>query len=106
MPIYEYRCTECSKITSVFTRKVGAASSATCDACGSTKTERAISNFAFAKSSSGDGGFGDMGDFGGDDMGMGGMGGMPGMGGMGGMGGMPGMGGMGGMGGFDMGDDF
>lgn len=103
MPIYEYRCQECGKLTSVFSRKVGFDGDVTCEACGSGKTERAISTFAFTKSASDDFGGMDMGDMGMGDMGMGGMGGMPGMGGMG---GMPGMGGMGGFGGMDMGDDF
>ncbi len=96
MPIYEFRCASCDRVTSVFTRRVESPAGVTCEHCGSADTSRAISTFAFSKSESSSFDLGDLGGMGGmDDMGMGGMGGMGGM-----------DMGMGGMGGLDMGDDF
>lgn len=102
MPVYEYRCADCGQLTSVFTRKQGFEGSVQCSGCGGGNTSRAISSFAFSKSSGGS----DFGDFGEGDDDLGGMGGMPGMGGMGGMGGHGHSHGGDDFGGLDMGDDF
>jgi len=50
MPIYEYRCSDCSKTTNVFVRSVSSEIPAVkCDHCGSLKVERAISKFGIGK---------------------------------------------------------
>lgn len=50
MPIYEYKCRECGKLNSVFTRRVDSPVNATCEICGSKKLEKALSKFAYHKS--------------------------------------------------------
>lgn len=50
MPIYEYRCDECGRLTSVFTKSMSAEADATCTHCGSRKLSRALSRFAYHKS--------------------------------------------------------
>lgn len=45
MPIYEFRCDECAKITSHFTRKVDTDVRPPCQHCGSAKTARMMSKF-------------------------------------------------------------
>ncbi len=50
MPIYEFKCRECGRLTSVFVRSVGAAGDATCQRCGSRQMDRVISGFAYHKS--------------------------------------------------------
>ena len=52
MPIYEYKCRKCGRLTSVFLRSAGAATDARCKACGSKRLERAISAFAYRRSES------------------------------------------------------
>lgn len=52
MPIYEYKCRECGRLTSVFVKSVSAAPDARCKACGSRKLERALSGFAYHRSAS------------------------------------------------------
>ncbi|OGO53266.1 MAG: hypothetical protein A2148_09060 [Chloroflexi bacterium RBG_16_68_14] len=52
MPIYEYRCQDCRKRTSVFVRSMGAAVEARCQHCGSSKLSRLISRVAVGRSSS------------------------------------------------------
>ncbi|MBI2867422.1 MAG: zinc ribbon domain-containing protein, partial [Chloroflexi bacterium] len=47
MPIYEYRCQDCRKRTSVFFRTVSAPVDARCQHCGSAAVERLISGFAY-----------------------------------------------------------
>ncbi len=50
MPIYEYRCADCGRVTNVFVRTVSTAfADPVCEHCGSTKTARAVSKFAVAK---------------------------------------------------------
>ncbi len=49
MPVYEYRCTDCREITSVFRRSIAATETVACEHCGGTRTERAISRFATPK---------------------------------------------------------
>lgn len=46
MPIYEFKCRDCGKLNSVFTRSVSAEVNAKCEKCGSKKLERAVSKFA------------------------------------------------------------
>jgi len=50
MPIYEYKCRKCGRLTSVFLRSVAAAAETRCKACGSRSLERAISGFAYRRS--------------------------------------------------------
>jgi len=47
MPIYEYRCKDCGRLTSVFTRSVSQAVEPACSHCGGTALERAPSKFAY-----------------------------------------------------------
>ena len=50
MPIYEYRCEECSRKTTVLTLRVSETVHPTCDHCGSRKLKRLMSRFATIKS--------------------------------------------------------
>jgi putative FmdB family regulatory protein len=50
MPIYEYKCAACGRLTSVFTRSVGSPVDAECRHCGSKNMERVMSKFAHHKS--------------------------------------------------------
>ena len=50
MPIYEYRCLECGKVSSVLTRSVGLAVEPACVHCASSNMRRLISSFAHHKS--------------------------------------------------------
>ena len=50
MPIYEFKCQECGRLTSVFVKTIGASYEATCQHCGSRRLERAVSRFAYRKS--------------------------------------------------------
>lgn len=50
MPIYEFVCRDCGKLTSIFTKAVNAPFDAACRACGSRNLERALSRFAYHKS--------------------------------------------------------
>ena len=43
MPIYEYRCEECRKVTSLFVRSANAAIEARCEHCGSASMSRMVS---------------------------------------------------------------
>lgn len=52
MPIYEYKCAKCSRLTSVFTRSAGLPEGAECKHCGSKKLERVFSKFAHHQSKS------------------------------------------------------
>ena len=45
MPIYEFRCAECGRITNYFTRKIDTDTKAPCEHCGSAKTSRMMSKF-------------------------------------------------------------
>ena len=46
MPIYEYRCLDCRKRTSVFVRSVSSSVSPICDHCGGKNLSRLMSKFA------------------------------------------------------------
>ena len=50
MPIYEFKCRDCGRLSSVFTRSIGASVDAECKHCGSRALERAFSRFAYHKS--------------------------------------------------------
>jgi putative FmdB family regulatory protein len=50
MPIYEYRCLECGKASSVFTRSVNQEVEPECSHCASSNLRRLISSFAHHKS--------------------------------------------------------
>ena len=50
MPIYEYTCDDCGRLTSAFTKSMSAEVKATCSHCGSRKLSRTLSRFAYHKS--------------------------------------------------------
>ena len=50
MPIYEYRCKDCRKQTSVFVRSMTTAVKARCDHCDSRKLSRLVSRVTVARS--------------------------------------------------------
>src|SRR3970040_303354 len=52
MPIYEYKCRKCGRLTSVFLRSAGSPTETRCEAWGSRSLERAISAFAYRRSES------------------------------------------------------
>ena len=45
MPIYEFRCGDCSRVTNYFTRKIDTVVSPPCEHCGSAQTNRMMSKF-------------------------------------------------------------
>ena len=46
MPIYEYRCAACGRLTEAFHRDIARAKAPACEHCGSPRTKRAVSRFA------------------------------------------------------------
>ncbi len=50
MPIYEYKCQDCGRLTSVFVKSMNGEVEAACRHCGGTKLSRAVSGFAYHKS--------------------------------------------------------
>ncbi len=50
MPIYEYTCADCRRLTSVFTKSMDAEKKLACQHCGGKKLSRALSKFAYHKS--------------------------------------------------------
>jgi putative FmdB family regulatory protein len=52
MPIYEFTCQDCGRLTSAFTKSMSADVKAACSHCGSKKLKRALSRFAHHKSTS------------------------------------------------------
>ncbi len=46
MPIYEFRCDDCRRITNHFARKPDPKATAACEHCGSESTQRLVSSFA------------------------------------------------------------
>ena len=50
MPIYEYRCSQCGRTTSVFLRSIGATANPVCESCGGTELSRIISRVAYHRS--------------------------------------------------------
>ena len=49
MPIYEYRCLACEKLSSFFVRSIGSEVNAVCGNCQGTDMERRMSTFAMGK---------------------------------------------------------
>ena len=49
MPIYEYRCQDCARVSSFFVRSIGSEVTAVCSHCGSGDMERRMSSFAMGK---------------------------------------------------------
>ncbi|MGH2585595.1 MAG: FmdB family zinc ribbon protein [Dehalococcoidia bacterium] len=49
MPIYEFVCEDCGKLTSLFARSVSSDVTATCDHCGGSKTTRAVSRVSLGR---------------------------------------------------------
>jgi putative FmdB family regulatory protein len=50
MPIYELRCADCGRLTSVFTRSINAPFESRCEHCGSQRVARAPSRVAYHRS--------------------------------------------------------
>ena len=50
MPLYEYRCDDCQKVTSVLVRTMSAEQHPTCEHCQSANMEKLISKFSFRAS--------------------------------------------------------
>ena len=50
MPIYEFKCQDCNRLTSVFVKSMASSYKAVCQHCGGKKLERAVSRFAYHKS--------------------------------------------------------
>jgi putative FmdB family regulatory protein len=50
MPIYEYRCEVCSRLTAQLVFKPAEATPPACRACGSAQTRRVLSGFAYHRS--------------------------------------------------------
>ena len=49
MPLYEYACPQCSRVTSLYWRNFAPPETATCEACGGSGAERKFSTFALHK---------------------------------------------------------
>jgi putative FmdB family regulatory protein len=49
MPIYEYRCQQCGKVSSLFTRSISASLEPACTHCQSKDVQRRMSSFALGK---------------------------------------------------------
>jgi len=50
MPIYEFVCQQCGRLTNVFVKTMGSSFEAHCRQCDSTKLERSVSRFAYHRS--------------------------------------------------------
>ena len=50
MPIYEYRCNDCGKVTSLFTRSINSPLEPKCGHCRSRELVRRMSSFSMGKS--------------------------------------------------------
>ena len=50
MPLYEFRCQNCSTLFSILVKSINESSAAKCTACGSSDVARVISRFACHKS--------------------------------------------------------
>ena len=49
MPIYEYRCEDCGRVSSFFTRAIGSALEPVCSHCRGSNLKRRMSSFAMGK---------------------------------------------------------
>ncbi len=52
MPIYEYKCRKCRRLTSVFQKTIASSRDIRCKVCGSRRLELAVSGFAYHRSES------------------------------------------------------
>ena len=52
MPIYEYKCRKCRRLTSVFQKTIASSREIRCKVCGSRRLELAVSGFAYHRSES------------------------------------------------------
>ncbi len=50
MPIYEFKCQDCGRLSSVFVKRMRSSYRARCQHCGGGNLERAVSRFAYHKS--------------------------------------------------------
>ena len=50
MPIYEFKCADCDRLSSIFTKSVGKKLGVTCQHCGGRNLSRAVSRFAYHRS--------------------------------------------------------
>ena len=50
MPIYEFKCGECGRLSSIFTKSMRSEFKTACKHCGSRNLSRAISGFAYHRS--------------------------------------------------------
>jgi len=50
MPIYEYKCQDCGRLTSVFVKSITSEVDTACRHCGGANLSRAVSGFAYHKS--------------------------------------------------------
>jgi putative FmdB family regulatory protein len=49
MPIYEFICQDCTKLTSVFVRSANSEVNPTCEKCGSANLKRAVSRISIGR---------------------------------------------------------
>jgi putative FmdB family regulatory protein len=50
MPIYEFKCADCGRLSSIFTKSMGKEFEVTCQHCGGRDLSRAVSRFAYHRS--------------------------------------------------------
>jgi len=50
MPIYEFNCQDCGRLTTVFVKRMRSSYRARCQHCGGRNLKRAVSRFAYHKS--------------------------------------------------------
>jgi putative FmdB family regulatory protein len=50
MPIYEFTCQDCGRLTSIFVKSMVSSYETVCQHCGGKKLERTVSRFAYHKS--------------------------------------------------------
>jgi len=50
MPIYEFKCADCGRLSSIFTKSMGKELETTCQHCGGRNLSRAVSRFAYHRS--------------------------------------------------------
>jgi putative FmdB family regulatory protein len=50
MPIYEFKCRDCGRLSSVFVKSMRSSYKARCQHCGGRNLKRAVSRFAYRKS--------------------------------------------------------
>jgi putative FmdB family regulatory protein len=49
VPIYEYRCRDCGRLSSIFVRSVNGSVDPACQHCGSKAVQRAVSRFSVGR---------------------------------------------------------